>query len=154
DVELVVRGQLLARELDPDVLDDAARVVRIRSAERDADEAFGEALAARTVNGCVAVDGEAAPVALGYRVAVATVDVGAAGHDDRVGGQALGVDLRAALEDERRRGATRRRRHPDDERARLDGERDRRLDEDEAVDVVTAAGLPRLGRVDAPGDVL
>jgi hypothetical protein len=55
----------LAGELDADVLDDPAAVVRIGAAERDAHEIFCEALAARAVDRRVTVNGEPAPVAVG-----------------------------------------------------------------------------------------
>src|SRR5262249_20344867 len=131
-------------------LDLAAAVVRVGPAERHSDETLGEALAARTVHGRRAVDTQTAPVPGG---AVVGFDVRRAGHQDGVGCRSGRVDLRATEEDQRRdvgrpTAPGGGRVLADHQRVGLDRDGDARLDEDEAVDVDAAAGLPFLVRGD------
>ena len=94
-VQLVVRAELDARELDAHVAEDAAVVVVVGAAV-DASVALASGLAAAEVDRRTAVDDEAAPVA-----AAALADRLVAREDDRRRRGADGVEPAAALDDER-----------------------------------------------------
>src|SRR5262249_23551025 len=95
-VQLVVGREDLTAELHPNVLHDAAGVVGNAAAEGERD-AFCSTLACWTVDGRLAEELEAAPVAR-----IAHPRRVAARHDDRLGCGALCVDVRAGQEDQRR----------------------------------------------------
>ena len=79
-VQLVVRAEDQAGELDAEVGDAAGVVVGLAAAEGERQALGGEG-AARAVDGAVAVEHDAAPVTLGARAGRL-----GAGEDDRVGG--------------------------------------------------------------------
>ena len=94
-VQLVVRAELDAGELDAHVAQRAAVVVGLIAAI-DARVGLAGAFAARDVHRRPAVDDEAAPVAAGARA-----DRLVAGEDDRLLAGADGVEPAAALDDQR-----------------------------------------------------
>ena len=141
-VQLVVRAELDAGELDAHVAQRAAVVVRVVAAI-DAGIAFAGAFAARDVHRRAAVDDEAAPVA-----ARARADRLIAGEHDRLLARADRIQPSAALDDQRADAAG----FANHSRSGLDVQRGAVADEDRAAEHVVVVVGPGLGPGDFAGD--
>ena len=141
-VQLVVRAELDAGKLDPNVLKRAAVVVRVVAAV-DAGVALACGLAAAEVQGRAAVDDDAAPVA-----SPSLPDRLIAREDDRRRRCSDGVQPPSALDDQRPDAAG----LADDPRTSRDVERGARPDEDRAAQDVVVRVDPGFIPASLTGD--